>query len=436
MKNSTPLLWVLLVLVVVLLGLEVYRLNGPPNSTSAQASTNAERARDYAAALKANQLYENAAEAYDAFLDEANLPDAERANIDFNTGTMLLDHVGDAEGALAHFLRVTELYENVDKEILKEARKLSAQCLEKLGRSGAAERQLVAQSKLGATDASAEQEIVEGEILAQIGERVSVTRTDFEEAWKQIPQYLRDQQFAEPDGKKKLLQELVATRLFAEAARRKGLDRTPEVQRRIQMVEDGFLSQKLMEEEISHKVTTPDSDLDLFYRANKARYIEPESVQIAHLLVSSATGIEAAQAAIASGSTFEQAVAAYSEDAQTKEKGGALGPIRQLPPPREPTPDFDPLDTSIPGVGKDKRFAQTAFALANIGDTTGPIQTPKGFHLLKLLSRTEPHDKTFEEVRPQVEAELRAQREEEQRAKLVAELMQAHKVRVFEDRLN
>ena len=436
MKNSTPLLWVVLILLVALLGLEVYRLNVSPSSTGAQASTNADRARDYAAALKANQLYEPAAAAYDTYLREANIPDSERANIDFNTGTMLLDRVGDAEGALAHFLRVTELYEDVDKDILKEARKLSAQCLEQLGRSGAAERQLIAQSKLGATDASAEHEVAETEILAKIGERVSITRTDFDEAWNQIPQYVRDQQFAEPDGKKKLLQELVATRLFAEAARRKGLDRSPDTQRRIQMISDGLLSQKLMEEEVSGKVDLPDSDLDMFYKANKERYIEPESVQIAHLLVSSATGFETAQAAIASGSSFEEAVAASSEDAQTKEQGGALGPIRKLPPPREPTPDFDPLDTFIPGIGKDKHFAQSAFALSEIGEVTGPIQTAKGFHLIKLLSRTDARERTFDEVRPQVEAELRAQREEEKRKALVAELMKTHKVRVYEDRLN
>jgi len=435
MKQQSWLLWILFVAVMVLIGLQVYTSVFSGNEAAVPKTIEAERLRDYGATLKANQLYAKAAEAYDGYIGSADLSDSDRARIDFNTGTMLLDQLGDAEGALAHFLRVTEMYEDVDREILKEARKLSAQCLEKLGRSGAAERELVASSKLGATEASAEQEVAAGNVLATIGERVAITRTDFDEAWKEIPEYLRKQEFPDPGGKEKFLRELAGSRVFAEAARRKGLDRDPEIQRRRRMVEESLLSQKLFETEVAGKVNLPDSDLDLFYKAHLDHYTEPESVEAAHILVSSATGIQAARAAIDAGSTFAQAAAAFSEDQNTKEKEGRLGKIVQAPKPLEPSEGFDPLETFVPGIGKERDFVAAAFAMDEIGEVTGPVKTSKGYHLIQLLGRTPAVEKPLEQVKRQVEMELRAQREQERRAELVEELMKTHKVRIYADRL-
>lgn len=433
MKQQAWLLWIILLAIVVVAGIEVAQFGSGSSGPDATADT--EKLRDYGAMLKANQLYAKAAEAYDDYLEAADLPDTDRARVDFNTGSMLLDKLGDTEGALAHFLRVTEMYEEVDREILKEARKLSAECLERLGRSGAAERQMIASSKLGASEASAEQEIAEGEVLVTIGERVSIDRTEFDAAWNEIPPYLREQQFPEPDGREKFLTELAGSRVFAEAARRKGLDRDPEVQRRKKMIEESLLSQKLFESEVSGKVTLPESDVDLFYNAHLEHYTEPPSVEIAHIVAAETSVIEAAQTAIDSGSTFAEAAVAFSEDENSREKEGNLGKIAQARKPLDGAGDYDPMDTYVPGVGKERDLAVAAFALSEIGQVTGPVKTSRGYHLIKLLASTPSSQKPLEEVRRQVESELRSQREGERRAELVEELMKTHKVRVYADRL-
>jgi peptidyl-prolyl cis-trans isomerase C len=330
---------------------------------------------------------------------------------------------------------VIELYKEVDQEVLKEARKMSAECLERLGRSGAAERQMIASSRLGASDASAEQNVAEGEVLVTIGERVSIDRTEFDAAWNEIPPYLRDQQFPEPDGREKFLNELAGSRVFAEAARRKGLDRDPEIQRRKRMIEESLLSQKLFEAEVSGKVTLPESDIDLFYKAHLEHYAEPPSVEVAHLVAAETSVIEAAQAAIVSGSTFPEAVAAFSEDESTRAKEGNLGQLVQARKPLNKTDDYDPMDTYVPGIGKERDFVVAAFAMSEIGEVTGPVQTSRGYHLIQLLAGNPASQKPLEEVRRQVESELRSQREQERRAELVEDLMKTHKVRVFADRL-
>ena len=436
MKLQNFLLWIIALGVSVSIALHFVDIPGNLGSQESQGDTNIESLRDYAAQLKANQLYAKSAEGYDEYILRCDLSDSEKAKIDFNTGNMLLDNVGDFEGALAHFLRVTGMYEGVDAKLVKEARKLSAECMEKLNRSGAAERELVAASRLKVEGATEEEESVEeSQILAKIGERVAITRTDFDELWAQIPEYARDSQFPEPDGKKKFLKEMISTELFAGAARRKGYDREPEVRRQIKTIEDSILASRLMQAEVHEKVSLDRSDLELFFEAHKDHYKEPAAVEVAHILVSDATGAAVAGGCIEAGSSFAEAVALFSEDDRTKDQEGNLGRIQLGRPPLDKKEPFDPLDVAIPGFGKSPELVQAAFALNEVGDVTGPIKTDHGYHLISLLSKTEEEEKPFEEVIQRVGGEMQQERVELQKDQLVEELIRTNRVRLYADRL-
>jgi parvulin-like peptidyl-prolyl isomerase len=435
MKRHEGLLWLIAAGLVVAIGLEGYGLVQKGAGSATPSQSDSTRIRDYAATLKANQLYAKSAEAYDQYLREAGLSDPDKAKVDFNTGTMLLDSVGDAEGALARFLRVTELYKGADPQIVKEARKMSAQCLEKLGRSGAAEHQLIESSRLKVDSPTQEAPVEEKDVLATIGKRVCLSRTEFDEAWKELPQGTRDQQFSGDAGKEKFLQEMVSLRLFAEAARRKGLDREPEVQRRLRTMEESLLFSKLYQSEVSSKVTLPDSDLKLFYEAHREHYQEPASVEVAHILTADATRCLVAKAAIDKGSPFAQVAKDFSTDNRTKDSGGKVGKIQQAKVPLEKPANFDPLDVAVPGLGKQKPFVEAAFGLSDNGQIAGPIKTDRGYHLIQLISKTPASEKSLDEAKQQVEPELRRQREEEKRAELLAELMKTHEVKVFAKKL-
>ncbi len=436
MKGQSLLSILILIGVILVLGFEAVSLSKSGISDSGSPTGDSKSLREYASQLKANQLYEKSAEVYDDYLARAPISDKEKANIDFNTGKMLLDQVGDAEAALAHFLRVTHLYSEIDPEIKKESRKLSAQCLEVLGRSGAAERELVQASKLGTEGATDEESVDAKDILATIGTRVTVTRNDFDEVWKEIPPQIRQQQFPGKDGKEQLLQEMVASKLFAEAARRKGYDRDPQLRRRIQTLEESLLANQLLQEEVAGKVGISDSDLQLFYEANKAHYADPPSVDVAHILLADATQAEAALAEIEAGSPFEEVAKSRSLDPMTKDKGGSLGTLRQNPPALVGEPPVNPLDISIPGLGKEPAVVEAAFALSEIGEISRPIQSARGFHLIKVSDRTDAVEKNFEETRPLIERDVRQRKQQERQSELVAELMKAHKVRVHRERLN
>jgi peptidyl-prolyl cis-trans isomerase SurA len=131
-------------------------------------------------------------------------------------------------------------------------------------------------------------------------------------------------------------------------------------------------------------------------------------IEVAHIMVSAPNGIalsdsiaakkriETAYEELKKGAKFSDVCVSYSDDIQTKEKGGRL-----------------PSLTMGSRVGPD--FEAAAFSLKNNGDFSGPIKTPFGWHIIKLLDKSE--GKEYDEVKTElinkVKRKPRAQLNEE-----------------------
>ena len=81
-----------------------------------------------------------------------------------------------------------------------------------------------------------------------------------------------------------------------------------------------------------------------------------------------------------SGESFEDLAKKYSEDKNSAAKGGKLNPFG--------------INEMVP------EFEEAAFSLVRGGDITEPFQTPYGFHIVKMIERSE--IKPFEEVKQEL----------------------------------
>src|SRR5262249_58890668 len=131
--------------------------------------------------------------------------------------------------------------------------------------------------------------------------------------------------------------------------------------------------QKLLKEEFETKLKPediPDDELKKFYDAHQSDYNKPEEVRVSAIVVKDKAKAQkvAAEARLpnnADNKIFRDLVTKYSEDADSKTRGGDLR--------------FFAADTK----GIPPEVIKAAFELKNQGDVGGPIATAGGFYIIK-----------------------------------------------------
>lgn len=137
--------------------------------------------------------------------------------------------------------------------------------------------------------------------------------------------------FADEQVRKELLDDIIATELILEDARKKGHDKNPEL---IQKVED-FRNAELMNiyrnKEIIEKNTVSEAELTDYIKKNEDN-IRTE-VKASHILVKTEAEAKDVLAKLAKGENFAKLAATISLDTRNNKTGGDLGPIniRDIP---------------------------------------------------------------------------------------------------------
>jgi peptidyl-prolyl cis-trans isomerase D len=146
---------------------------------------------------------------------------------------------------------------------------------------------------------------------------------------------------------------------------------------------------------------TPD-EVKAQYTAQAKQFTQDEQRQAAHILIAVKPGASAADKAAAkkkaedilaqakaNPAKFADLAKQYSQDPGSASQGGDLG--------------SNPRGTMV------KAFDDAVFS-ANTGDIVGPVETDFGYHVIKLNGITASRSRTLEEVRPQIEADLKRQK--------------------------
>jgi hypothetical protein len=213
------------------------------------------------------------------------------------------------------------------------------------------------------------------------------------------------------DGVKCLLEELARTRALAQRAIEKGYDRDPDVVRRYSKL----LAQVYVDRETAALATVAppsDDELRAWFEAHRSEFARDERARVAlvSFLVSGPAEREAKRARAAAALkearahageyyAFDDLVRRRSEDPVTAARNGELGELT-----REQLATLAGAEVSA-----------AAFSMAEPGVYGKVVETTKGFHVLKLLSRQPALAPQLEELRETVRARVVAERREARR---------------------
>ncbi len=229
-----------------------------------------EKKRELANVLYNQQLFAQAIREYEDYLNHYELPEEEQANIAYTIGNIYFERLHDYENALAYYLRVKYLYP--ESKLQNQVSKRMVECLERMKRSVEAQQVM---EQTAALDESQKPQSHPGEVIARIGKR-KITTGDLQYELNQLPVYLREQ-IKTREQKIEFLKNYIVQELLYDSARRKGLDKDPDVRAALVRAEKSIMSQKLLQDEINKEARLDqysDADVELYYKANKEKYAE------------------------------------------------------------------------------------------------------------------------------------------------------------------
>jgi peptidyl-prolyl cis-trans isomerase C len=219
-------------------------------------------------------------------------------------------------------------------------------------------------------------------VIATVGDE-KITAGDFNNLIADLPPEMQTQLLARPDGKRRLVDELINMKLLSDEATRRKLDEEPKIRVQLQQVLAQALMQSLGDD--------PAGD-EKFFNDNKSYF---EQVNARHILIATGDSVvpsahkltdaqalakaQQIKARLVKGEDFATIAKEESDDTSSGAQGGDLGVVTR---------------------GKMVPFEAAVFALKK-DQISDPVRTQFGYHIIQATTdKTAP---SFADAKPRVE---------------------------------
>ena len=268
------------------------------------------------------------------------------------------------------------------------------------------------------------------DIVARVNDQI-ITNSDYQRALDELEQEDRErgdtmQQMA--DDRRNLLRNLIDQQLWLSKGKELGITGDTELIKRLdeirkqynlasiddlakaakeqgvsfedfkQNIRNQIITQDVMRQEVGSKIQFTPGEAEQYYEQHKQDYMQPESVRLSEILVSTGPAENPDEATLAkakakadeieaklnAGGDFAQLARSFS-DGSTASEGGDLGQYRR---------------GALAKVLEEKTFALKA------GQWTDPIRTRQGYLILKVVEHTPAGVAPYKNVQEQVEEAL------------------------------
>ncbi|MCY6485737.1 peptidylprolyl isomerase [Clostridium aestuarii] len=238
---------------------------------------------------------------------------------------------------------------------------------------------------------------MENKVLATVLGK-EITEKDLKLAVERFPQQSRGF-LATEEGKKQLLDQLVAFELCYNYGKDSGVENSEDFKEKIEGVKREILTQITIEKVIK-AVEVTDKEVEEFYEANKEKFKTPETVAAKHILVETEESAKEISEKIKNGMAFEEAATEFST-CPSKAQGGSLGKFGR----GQMVPEFE----------------EAAFSL-EAGVVSEPVKTQFGYHLIKVEGKEESTVQAFDQVKDQLKNQLAQEKQSTRYMEFVEEL--------------
>lgn len=173
--------------------------------------------------------------------------------------------------------------------------------------------------------------------------------------------------------------------------------------------ESNMLINKLRGEVVG-EVQVSEEEIQKQYNENEENYEQKAQVKASHILVENEEKAQEVKDKLNDGAEFEEMVKEYSTDTGSVESGGDVG-------------YFQENGKMVP------EFSQAAFNL-EVGEISDPVESQFGYHIIKVTDKKEAQTQSLDDVKGQIEQNLKNSKQQEAWNDFVAELKEEAEINI------
>jgi len=241
-------------------------------------------------------------------------------------------------------------------------------------------------------------------VVGKVGDFV-LREADLERLISNQSPETQQKQLANPEQRAALVRELLLAKAVATQARKEKFDRKPEVKEQLSYVIDQYLAQEYLRKVVIATVVVTDEEMKKYYLEHEKDFRLPATIKVRHIFFAApqdaSPEVKAKARAkteevllqLRKGEEFAKLAREFSEDADSAAKGGELGYLSA-------------------GKTNSEEFEKAAFAL-KAGEISAVVETPFGYHLIKIDERKEARTATYDEARDYIRKILKEQADQQ-----------------------
>jgi peptidyl-prolyl cis-trans isomerase C len=219
--------------------------------------------------------------------------------------------------------------------------------------------------------------------------------------------------FQGAEGTSKFVDELVKRELLYLEAKKKGLDKAEDFQKKVEDFKKITLINQLLEKEIEAWSKIGDEEARQYYDTHREDFIARNQVRVSHILVKSEEDAAKVYERLRKGEDFGKVASELSLDKATAKSGGDLGSFKRGEMAKE--------------------LEEAAFKLKK-GEPSMPVKMKDGIHILKVTD-VKGTAADFDTVKGAIVQRLTSMKQKEGFDKYIEDLKKTYKTEVNKDAL-
>jgi EpsD family peptidyl-prolyl cis-trans isomerase len=248
-----------------------------------------------------------------------------------------------------------------------------------------------------------------GDVVAKIDSSV-ITTKDVEQEINALPEFAREF-FKGQEGMTRLVDELVKKELLYVEAKKRGLDKDEEFQRKFEEIKKNALITRLLEKEIKAIPQLTDKEVKEYYDAHKDEFVQANAVRLSQIVVKNEDDAKKVYERLQKGEPFNKLAAEVSLDKASAKSGGDLGLFKR----GEMNQDLE----------------KVAFNLKK-NQISMPVPLKDGIHIL-VVTDIKGNALEFDKIKSGISQQLMAKKQQDGVEKFIEGLKKNYKTEVIKD---